>query len=170
MKTAINKLIENVDQLVIWLKENPNMPIPTEEKRRITSILDRIQNAKEISDEEWNKIESKINDNYKNSTSATSSNSGYVHCELCGDKLNKKNVIKHRNKCRGKRARQSKKPSASSKQKQTSKRATYTDKPYFNEYKENRRLDGSRDYWRIRDQGKFGSHSSYDDMGDESFP
>ena len=38
------------------------------------------------------------------------------------------------------------------------------------EYRENRRLDGSRDYWQIREEGGFGSHSSFDDMGDEADP
>lgn len=32
-----------------------------------------------------------------------------------------------------------------------------------------RELDGSRDYWRYRESGRFGSHPSYDDYGDESF-
>ncbi len=33
-----------------------------------------------------------------------------------------------------------------------------------------RRLDGSRDSWKIRENGRFGSHSSYDQMDDESEP
>ena len=32
-----------------------------------------------------------------------------------------------------------------------------------------KKLDGSRDYYKYRESGKFGSHSSYDDHGDESF-
>lgn len=32
-----------------------------------------------------------------------------------------------------------------------------------------RELDGSRDYWQYRESGRFGSHPSYDDYGDESF-
>jgi hypothetical protein len=35
---------------------------------------------------------------------------------------------------------------------------------------EERRLDGSRDYWQIREEGRFGSHPSYDDCDDESAP
>lgn len=38
------------------------------------------------------------------------------------------------------------------------------------EYRENRRLDGSRDYWQIRENGRFGSHPSYDSTDDESAP
>jgi hypothetical protein len=37
-------------------------------------------------------------------------------------------------------------------------------------YREERRLDGSRDYWQIREIGRFGSHPSYDDCDDESRP
>ena len=37
-------------------------------------------------------------------------------------------------------------------------------------YWEERRLDGSRDYWQIRESGRFGSHPSYDDCDDESAP
>lgn len=33
-----------------------------------------------------------------------------------------------------------------------------------------RRLDGARDFWQIRDRGEFGSYSSHDDFGDESAP
>jgi len=37
-------------------------------------------------------------------------------------------------------------------------------------YREERRLDGSRDYSQFREEGKFGSHPSYDDCDDESAP
>jgi len=37
-------------------------------------------------------------------------------------------------------------------------------------YWEERRLDGSRDYWQVREEGRFGSHPSYDDCDDESAP
>jgi hypothetical protein len=38
------------------------------------------------------------------------------------------------------------------------------------EYWEERRLDGSRDYWGYREQGMFGSYPSFDDCEDESRP
>ena len=37
-------------------------------------------------------------------------------------------------------------------------------------YWEERRLDGSRDYWQIREDGRFGSHPSFDSCDDESAP
>jgi hypothetical protein len=43
---------------------------------------------------------------------------------------------------------------------------------YFKKISErdvDRKLDGSRDFYQYREFGKFGSHSSYDDFGDESF-
>jgi hypothetical protein len=38
------------------------------------------------------------------------------------------------------------------------------------EYREERRLDGSKDFWPHRDQGRFGSHPSFDACDDESIP
>ncbi len=38
------------------------------------------------------------------------------------------------------------------------------------DYGEERRLDGSSDYWEIREDGRFGSYPSYDDCDDESAP
>jgi hypothetical protein len=37
-------------------------------------------------------------------------------------------------------------------------------------YWEDRRLDGSRGYWRYREEGRFGSHPSFDSCDDESAP
>jgi hypothetical protein len=37
-------------------------------------------------------------------------------------------------------------------------------------YWEERRLDGSRDYWQVREEGRFGSHPSFDGCDDESAP
>lgn len=37
-------------------------------------------------------------------------------------------------------------------------------------YWRERRLDGSRDFWQIRDNGEFGSYPLYDDCSDESAP
>jgi hypothetical protein len=37
-------------------------------------------------------------------------------------------------------------------------------------YRAERGLDGSRDFWQFRETGRFGSHSVYDDCGGESAP
>lgn len=37
-------------------------------------------------------------------------------------------------------------------------------------YSEERRLDGARDFWQIREEGRFGSHPSFDSCDDESAP
>src|SRR5690348_13369978 len=56
MTTAIKKLIENIDQLVSWLNENPSSPMPSNEKKRAITVLNKIIRAEEISDEEWEKL------------------------------------------------------------------------------------------------------------------
>lgn len=78
-------------------------------------------------------------------------------------------IDNHKDKCMAKNKFKRKKITNSTKSKRLSKEWPNADNSYNNEIKESRRLDGSRDYWQIRDRGKFGSHSSYDDMGDESF-
>jgi len=45
----------------------------------------------------------------------------------------------------------------------------HKDKPIFDD-KIDHKLGGSKDYWKFRDHGKFGSHSDFDDLGDESNP
>jgi len=45
----------------------------------------------------------------------------------------------------------------------------HKNKPIYDN-KIDHKLDGSKDYWKFRDHGKFGSHSDFDDMGDESNP
>lgn len=40
----------------------------------------------------------------------------------------------------------------------------------LNNYWEERRLDGARDYWQVREEGRFGSHPSFDSCDDESAP
>lgn len=45
----------------------------------------------------------------------------------------------------------------------------HKNKPIYDD-KIDHKLDGSKDYWKFRDHGKFGSHSDFDDMGDESNP
>jgi hypothetical protein len=45
----------------------------------------------------------------------------------------------------------------------------YKKKPIF-DVKIDRKLDGAKDFYQLRDHGKFGSYPDYDDMGDESNP
>jgi hypothetical protein len=37
-------------------------------------------------------------------------------------------------------------------------------------HREERRLDGSRDYWMFREGGQFGSHAVFDECSDEADP
>lgn len=89
----------------------------------------------------------------------------YIVCSGCGSTV--KDLRKHSKKCK---PRHPKNKGKSTVDKGKSSSATPDSKSQTNkEYKAERLLDASRDYWKIRDQGRFGSHSSYDDMGDESF-
>lgn len=45
----------------------------------------------------------------------------------------------------------------------------HKNKPLYDD-KIDHKLDGSKEYWKFRDHGKFGSHSDFDDMSDESNP
>jgi len=40
----------------------------------------------------------------------------------------------------------------------------------FQNKKSERSLDGSKEFYKIRDNGRFGSYSAYDNMDDESMP
>lgn len=89
----------------------------------------------------------------------------YVYCNLCKVKLNIKNVDKHKNRCIKKNKIINKSIIIAKKDKINEVNPSL----YIDEYEENKRLDGSRDYWELREYGKFGSHPSFDDMSDESF-
>ncbi len=115
----------------------------------------------------------------------------YTVCEFCGDKLHVKNIIKHKRKCRGIKKNKVKKPTSNNIEMNINKyNANKTNvnhhkkienrKPILNpkienynikkDYKDERKLDGSRDFYTFRERGKFGSHSAFDDMGDDSNP
>lgn len=91
----------------------------------------------------------------------------YFNCSLCSAKIHVKNTNKHKAKCLAKN-KNSKKQNKNNNTKRII--AGTLDIAYdpIKERRAERQLDGSRDYAQIRDQGKFGSHSTYDDMGDEA--
>jgi len=109
-----------------------------------------------------------------------------ITCEHCKALINVNRLSKHKTKCPVLR-KKAKEKSLDGDIKKVSKRSvkhkkthqnTQIKKPIVNpnieisdtkrEYQAERRLDGSRDFYKIREQGKFGSHSVYDDMGDEA--
>ena len=60
MAQQITKLISIIDQLLVWIKENPNISIPKIEKHRLLIALDQIEYRGDISDEEWEKIKPRV--------------------------------------------------------------------------------------------------------------
>jgi hypothetical protein len=209
MKHRILKLIEHVDQLVIWLKNNPTVPLPPSEKNRLLSVLNKIALRQELKTEEWELLKPaelptkiientivktitkqvvqkkrpiimpallprnkniKLQDNHvQDSTNSTRpDDKRMVTCEFCQARLLFKNINKHRKKnCNGKRKTVVK--AQAKKKKNTTliknNEATFNPK---RERKEEGRLDGSNGFHIIRENGRFGSHSMYDNMGDES--
>ena len=168
--TPTDKLNEHIDQLVIWLRENQNVKLLSNQKERITNILKFLTNKEALTDEEIQKVNAEV-PKPKTVTFKEPSSTGYIYCVDCGDKLNVKNLNNHKAKCRAGK-KHNKNPKHQSRQNKQQKQkgkapkgGLYTDKQYFNEYKEERRMD----FWRMKDNGRFGSHSTYDDMGDESF-
>ena len=59
MPSQIDKLIEHINQLTIWLRENPNTTIPAQEKTRLSSILTKIKEREEMTTEEWELLKPK---------------------------------------------------------------------------------------------------------------
>lgn len=161
-------LNEHIDQLVIWLRENKDVKMLSSQKKRLITILNRIINCETLSEEEF-KVPKHIEFKPMTPVSPKSTNTGYVPCRQCGAEINVKNRSRHKKKCRGRNQVLGRNVAVTKTQtKRKPKGAIFSDKPYYNELKIERRLDGARDYWANRDQGRFGSHSSYDDMGDES--
>ena len=91
----------------------------------------------------------------------------YINCNQCGAKILIKKINKHKAKCLPK-SKSSKKQNKNSNTKKIIAGRLDTVYDPIKERRAERQLDGSRDYAPIRDQGKFGAHSSYDDMSDEA--
>ena len=108
-----------------------------------------------------------------------------IVCKNCGAEILERKLYQHKKKCKktAKKAKDYNKnkndirynlstPIESSKNTPKYKQIIKPNIEVFNsklEYKEERKLDGSRDYYTFKEQGKFGSHSVFDDMNDESF-
>jgi hypothetical protein len=213
MTTAIKKLIGSIDQLVVWLNENPNTPMPSQEKKRVMTILQMIMETKEISDEEWEKLKpersapaviyevryrpakknrtdddqySSISDNidFNHNTISPSlksflnnleavetkwmpNKSEMVYCPDCGSPVSRKNIKKHKKKCT-----HTLQKTASIQQPAMLRNIQTVNIPTIPTAvpSEEKRLDGSYGYHQFRENGKFGSYPSFDNMNDESQP
>lgn len=209
MPLHINKLITNIDQLMIWLRDNPITPIPSREKQRLNTIIEQLKRRSEISDEEWEIIKPRIiidnargyirtketprksTKNHKASEIKKKQENAFdgsgkalpkptflpgkkaqpevqykkggtkVTCPGCNSRVLQKNIAKHKRKC---------KPLIKKERGNTGHKGIAQNGLIDNNnYKIERSLDGSSGYHNTRrENGKFGSPSSYDNMGDES--
>lgn len=170
MSTPLVKLNEHINQLVIWLRDNPGAKLRPSQKEHLICVLNKIINGEALSDKDVRQIEESMEERRINH------NSGYIGCQSCGDRCNRHDIDKHKRKCRGykkgSKSTTQKTPSTAKGSKNgtspVSNYPTYQRNPYA-ELREEKYLDGSRGYHVKRDNGEFGSYPSYDNMGDESY-
>ena len=206
MITAIKKLIENIDQLVFWLNDNPKTPMPSQEKKRAIAILNKIINAEELSAEEWEKLKPQLlllkqTHNIRNErttknviTSAiktvtkrpinvvkqylpqkekkqadksfTATNGKKMKiCPYCKASVSPKKFLIHTlNKCNVVK-RENINLTRNNKS-----AVAYIQENIDTGATEEKGLDGSYGYHQIRENGRFGSHPMFDNMGDDAHP
>lgn len=187
---SIKKMDGIINSLVSWLKEYPTHGLSVPQKIRIVNILERLKNSEAFSLEELETFKSEISESKlantqskkfqrpSNSIDHKSHPNLFFTCDGCKSKVLLKNKEKHRKKClqwnklhkRGNTTVEYFKYSEG-----TSPLSDLPGRNYQstgNELKDHqlaeRKADGSRDHFQIRDNGRFGSSSSYDDYGDES--
>jgi len=210
MALQINKLISIIDDLLIWIRENPDSLIPKNEKDRLHIIIKHLDSNDTIPKEEWEKTKNakqkitnlnlnenplsekfqRLNNKYQklenrkkikdlkkkagiirnqitihtNSSKVKTSNnneSKLIICPNCNSKVLERNIMSHQKKC-SKNINHSKPKTLPIIDHQINKR-----KGNVNEKK----LDSSFGYHAFkRENGRFGSHSMYDNMDDNSHP
>jgi hypothetical protein len=195
MSDHFKKLISDIDQIVLWLKNNPSVALPPNEKSRLIAILSKISERQELTPEEWekykpkeqpkhvqtdnrhwlylNKIDSSaIRRKKKPRNNNLAKNNGKINnrqmttCSECQIPISIKNISKHKKKCiAGKQ-----KGNYPSKMPSKNSSSATINKGFSNESKAERKLDGSYGTHIIRENGRFGSYPVYDNMEDESKP
>ena len=167
MKTGINKLDEYLDQIVIWLRENRNIKITAPVEERASLILKRIAGLSKLSNTEFENLVRKV-------VNITLPNSqiDYTKCDACGATLKLSRVGRHSLVCpkiiKTKIVSGIRNSSIKANNKPIKARG-YLNNPYLPDYKAEHQMDGAKDFYQFRDQGKFGSYSSFDDYDDKSF-
>ena len=185
MITAIKRLIGSIDQLVLWLHENPEIPMPAQEKKRVIAILNMIMKTEVISDEKWKELKPQqpplsLN-NYKLNVWPFKKKAitipktieeinrikrGMVQCPVCKCDLLINNLEKHKKRCNPSLQKFS---TTNVTRLQNSKSISFP--VQFSTIKSQEiQSDGSYGYHQFRDNGKFGSYPSFDNMNDESIP
>ena len=185
MKESVKRMDDIINSLVSWLNDYPRHLLTTTQKQRVTHILDKLSKDEAIDLDKLNQDVSKEYDRSKGipipNLPAYADKFNYFICDGCSTRVLKENKNKHRKECA--KWKQIHKTKFSKKIKITSfskgssitndlpgKTYNKTDNDLKNQDLSNREQDGSRDYYQIRDNGKFGSMSSFEDYGDESNP
>ena len=214
MASQINKLISIIDDLLIWIRENPESLIPKNEKDRLRIVIKHLDSNDTIPNKEWEKtknanqkeVDLNINENplsekfrrlnnkyqilenrkkMKNlkkkidiirnpitihkyslqDETGKKDEKKLIVCTNCNSKVLEKNILKHQKKCT--------KNVHTSKQKPPKKTLPIVGNQINNgNFDKNEiKLDGSFGYHDLlRENGRFGSHSMYDNMDDNSHP
>ncbi|MBS1920780.1 MAG: hypothetical protein JST17_11050 [Bacteroidetes bacterium] len=117
MSSSLDKLNQHIDQLVIWLRQNQNVKLLSAQKDRLTNVLNKIINTEILSEEEIKQLDEQLKKQKQPSIE-----NGYTFCPHCGDKLNRKNIERHKQKCRGQKQTAKAAKKSTQKKKATSKR------------------------------------------------
>lgn len=161
-KSNTNRL--NIDNLKSTIKSYSSNTLKKYKKLLLNEVTDSVHNLKnqkllEIIDFVTLELVSRLNNTNKKKSSKGN---------------NSKNRILHLNKGKKKSKKKPKKFSNTQNKIQINKETLLGNK-LSNHFKQNsntqveKKLDGSRDFYQYRESGKFGSHSLYDDHGEESF-
>lgn len=192
MSESVKRMDNIINSLVSWMTEFPTYTLTKIQKTRIEHLLERLKNSEAVSHGEILNYQSNeylelqeskrqreiFSPNYSRKKVAEPLQS--FICEGCNARVLARNKKLHRKKCeKWKNLHKTLEPKI--KTPQSSKGTSKTNDLPGKTYKEsnndlknqdnlNRKHDGGRDYFQIRDNGKFGSISSFDDYGDESNP
>jgi hypothetical protein len=89
----------------------------------------------------------------------------FTKCPFCGKEVIKYEIHKHISHCQN----QNKSTSKSRKKKKEIGKINNAQRSSHQDFRKERYLDGTRNFNIFRENGRFGSASSYDNMDDESF-
>lgn len=190
MAESIKKMDSIINSLVSWLNEYPVHILTVAQKHRIVQTLERLKKAEPITEEELKHLKSfeykrivnyglgDILQNPQGLNKEIPSKLKSFICAGCEKKIQSIHKKAHRRKCV--KWKNLHKPSTTVVEyfKYSEGTSPLNDLPgrnyssTGNELKDHqlaeRKADGSRDHSGYRENGRFGSSSSYDDYGDEA--
>ena len=177
MPKANTEFDKILNQMVIWLRDYNGHKLNTNQKNRFENLVSKISKFKSASEEELVveiRKEKRSADLFaklqhsKSQFRITIDKGEFMECHACNVSLKKINFQRHKKKCKPFQSL-SGATLGENKSGNTHQKNPVIDKTKNEDYHIASNLDGSRDFYQIRDGGKFGSYSSFDDYGDESF-